>query len=82
MGSPPAPERSSSPPASHPVFWRDWQRRFHRRPLVLATLNNAALALMDLLGVKRVPDQMRLFDAQPHLAVFLLMERGMIALGL
>ncbi|GHO92682.1 hypothetical protein KSF_027300 [Reticulibacter mediterranei] len=49
---------------------------------MLATLNNAALALMDLLGVKRVPDQMRLFDAQPHLAVFLLMERGMIALGL
>ena len=24
----------SSPPASHPVLWGDWQRRFHRREMV------------------------------------------------
>jgi hypothetical protein len=33
-GPPPAPEGPSSPPASHPVLWGDWQRRFHRREMV------------------------------------------------
>ena len=36
-------------------------------------LNSFLLALMDFLGVSHVPQQMRLFDAHPLLAVRLLL---------
>lgn len=31
---PPAPEEPSSPSASHPMLWGDWQRRSHRREVM------------------------------------------------
>jgi predicted transposase YbfD/YdcC len=43
-------------------------------PLVLATLNNVVLALFDFLGVANVPQQMRRLDAQPALAVQLVLR--------
>jgi len=42
-------------------------------PRILALLNSFLLALLDLFGVSNVPKQMRLFDAQPLLAVRLLL---------
>jgi hypothetical protein len=39
----------------------------------LAVLNSFLLALLDFLGVSNVPQQMRRFDAQPLLAVRLLL---------
>ncbi|HEU5229001.1 MAG TPA: hypothetical protein VFU49_14380 [Ktedonobacteraceae bacterium] len=42
-------------------------------PRVQAVLNSFVLALLDFLGVRNVPKQMRLFDAQPLLAVRLLL---------
>ena len=42
-------------------------------PRVLAVLNSFLLALLDFLGVGNVPQQMRLFDAHPLLAVRLLL---------
>ena len=41
-------------------------------PQVVAALNNLILAIFDCLGVKNVPHQMRVFDAQPSQAVRLL----------
>jgi len=41
---------------------------------VLAALNNAVLALMDWLGVRNVPAQMRIFDAHPHEALRILLR--------
>ena len=38
-------------------------------PRLLAILNSFLLALFDFLAVANVPQQMRLFDAQPLLAV-------------
>ena len=32
--SPPAPREPAPPSFPHPVLWRDWQRRFHRREMV------------------------------------------------
>ena len=43
-------------------------------PLVLAGLNNLVLALFDFLGVANVPQQMRRLDAQPGLAVRLVLS--------
>jgi predicted transposase YbfD/YdcC len=42
-------------------------------PRILAILNSFLLALLDFLGVCNVSKQMRLFDAQPLLAVRLLL---------
>jgi len=42
-------------------------------PRVLAVLNSFLLALLDFLGVNNVPSQMRRFEAQPLLAVRLLL---------
>jgi predicted transposase YbfD/YdcC len=42
-------------------------------PRLLAILNSFLLALLDFLGVSNVPKQQRLFDAQPVLAVRLLL---------
>ncbi len=42
-------------------------------PRVQAVLNSFLLALLDFLGVGNVPKQMRIFDAQPLLAVRLLL---------
>src|SRR2546426_2605464 len=42
-------------------------------PRILALLNSFLLAVLDFLGVCNVPKQMRLFDAQPLLAVRLLL---------
>ena len=42
-------------------------------PRILALLNSFLLALLDLVGVRNVPKQMRTFDAQPLLAVRLLL---------
>ena len=42
-------------------------------PRILALLNSFLLALLDLFGVSNVPKQMRTFDAQPLLAVRLLL---------
>ena len=42
-------------------------------PRVLAVLNTFLLAVMDFLGVSNVPQQMRIFDAYPWLAVRLLL---------
>jgi hypothetical protein len=43
------------------------------KPPVLAALNNIVLSLMDWLGVRNLPDQMRLFAAFPKLALELLL---------
>lgn len=43
------------------------------KPPVLAALNNIVLALMDWLGVRNVPEQMRIFAAFPQLALDLLL---------
>ena len=43
-------------------------------PLVLAALNTVVLALFDFLGVANVPQQMRRLDAQPELAVRLVLR--------
>ena len=42
-------------------------------PRILALLNSFLLAVLDFLGVCNVPKQMRIFDAQPLLAVRLLL---------
>lgn len=42
-------------------------------PLVLAAINNTILAILDFLRVSNVPQQMRVFDAQPQRAVRLLL---------
>src|SRR6266705_313024 len=49
------------------------QVRTAGKPQVLAALNNVVLALMDWLGVRNVPDQMRIFGAFPQLALDLLL---------
>lgn len=49
------------------------QVRTAGRPEVLAALNNVVLALLDWLGVRNVPEQMRIFSAFPHLALELLL---------
>ncbi|HEY6408280.1 MAG TPA: ISAs1 family transposase [Ktedonobacteraceae bacterium] len=49
------------------------QVRKGEAPRVLAVLNSFLLALLDFLGVSNVPKQMRIFDAQPLLAVRLLL---------
>jgi predicted transposase YbfD/YdcC len=49
------------------------QVRKGEAPRVLAILNSFLLALLDFLGVRNVPKQMRIFDAQPLLAVRLLL---------
>jgi predicted transposase YbfD/YdcC len=49
------------------------QVRTAGKPEVLAALNNVVLALMDWLGVRNVPEQMRIFSAVPNLALELLL---------
>ncbi len=49
------------------------QVRTAGKPQVLAALNNVVLALMDWLGVRNLPDQMRIFAAFPKLALDLLL---------
>ncbi len=49
------------------------QVRKGNAPRVLAVLNSFLLALLDFRGVTNVPQQMRIFDAQPLLAVRLLL---------
>ncbi|HEU5379426.1 MAG TPA: ISAs1 family transposase [Ktedonobacteraceae bacterium] len=49
------------------------QLRTAGKPEVLAALNNVVLALMDWLGVRNVPEQMRIFSACPHHALQLLL---------
>ena len=49
------------------------QVRKGEAPRILALLNSFLLALLDLFGVSNVPRQMRTFDAQPLLAVRLLL---------
>lgn len=49
------------------------QVRKGQAPRILALLNSFLLALLDLFGVSNVPKQMRAFDAQPLLAVRLLL---------
>src|SRR6266513_5946125 len=49
------------------------QVRKGEAPRILALLNSFLLAVLDLVGVSNVPKQMRLFDAQPLLAVRLLL---------
>ena len=49
------------------------QVRKGQAPRILALLNSFLLAMLDFLGVSNVPKQMRLFDAQPLLAVRLLL---------
>lgn len=49
------------------------QVRKGQAPRILALLNSFLLALLDLIGVTNVPKQMRAFDAQPLLAVRLLL---------
>ena len=49
------------------------QVRSAGKPPVLAALNNIVLALMDWLGVRNVPEQMRIFAAFPNLALTLLL---------
>ncbi len=49
------------------------QVRTAGKPQVLSALNNVILALMDWLGVRNVPDQMRVFAAFPKLALDLLL---------
>jgi hypothetical protein len=48
------------------------QIRKKGKPAVLAVLNHTVLSLMDWLGVRNVPSQMRFFDAYPHQALALL----------
>ena len=48
------------------------QVRKGNAPRVLAVLNSFLLALLDFRGITNVPQQMRIFDAQPSLAVRLL----------
>lgn len=47
--------------------------RAGRAPYTLAALNNAVLALMDYLDVHNVAAQLRVFAAQPHVALKLLL---------
>jgi predicted transposase YbfD/YdcC len=47
--------------------------RSGRAPYTLSALNNAVLAFMDYLGVENVADQFRIFAAQPHTALKLLL---------
>ena len=49
------------------------QVRKGEAPRILALLNSFLLALLDVFAVSNVPKQMRLFDAQPWLAVRLLL---------
>jgi predicted transposase YbfD/YdcC len=49
------------------------QVRTTGKPQALAALNNVVLSLMDWLGVRNVPDHMRLFAAFPKLALDLLL---------
>jgi len=49
------------------------QVRKGEAPRILAILNSFLLAVLDFLGVNNVPKQMRIFDAQPLLAVRLLL---------
>ena len=49
------------------------QVRTAGKPEVLAALNNIVLSLMDWLGVRNVPEQMRIFNAFPKLALDLLL---------
>jgi hypothetical protein len=49
------------------------QVRSDGKPPVLAALNNIVLSLMDWLGVRNVPEQMRIFAAFPKLALTLLL---------
>lgn len=49
------------------------QVRTTGKPEALAALNNVVLALMDWLGVHNVPEQMRIFQAFPALALALLL---------
>src|SRR5258708_1094762 len=49
------------------------QVRTTGKPEALAALNNIVLALMDWLGVHNVPEQMRIFNAFPKLALALLL---------
>jgi predicted transposase YbfD/YdcC len=49
------------------------QVRSGGKPQVLAALNNIVLSLMDWLGVRNVPEQMRIFAAFPKLALALLL---------
>ena len=49
------------------------QVRKGEAPRVLAVLNSFLLAVLDFLGVSNVPQQMRIFDAQPFQAVRLLL---------
>jgi hypothetical protein len=51
-----------------------WQVRKGAAPRLLALLNSFLLALLDLVGESLVPKQMRIFDAQPLLAVRLLLD--------
>ena len=56
------------------TLWEDHsQVRKGEAPRILALLNSFLLALLDLFGVSNVPKQMRAFDAQPLLAVRLLL---------
>jgi predicted transposase YbfD/YdcC len=48
--------------------------RSGRAPYALAALNNTVLALMDYLGVHNVAAQFRVFAAQPHAALNLLLS--------
>lgn len=52
------------------------QVRTKHVPHVLATLNNAVLGLLDWLHVTNAAAQMRIFDARPNEALFLLMALG------
>lgn len=49
------------------------QVRTAGKPEALSALNNVVLALMDWLGVRNVPEQMRIFNASPQLALALLL---------
>src|SRR6266566_9700299 len=74
-------ERSLLPSYQNRLHWRrdvtlredHCQVRKGDAPRVLAVLNSFLLALLDFLGVSHVPQQMRLFDAHPLLAVRLLL---------
>jgi predicted transposase YbfD/YdcC len=52
------------------------QVRTKHAPHVLATLNNAVLGLLDWLHVKNAAAQLRIFDARPQEALFLLIAVG------
>jgi hypothetical protein len=51
----------------------DCQVRKGEAPGILAILNSFLLGLLDFLGVRHVPRQMRFFDAHPFQAVRLLL---------